>query len=119
LVHDYPYVVVRFMAAVYGRRAVVFRGETPPTTRSRPVLVNHARPTTTDYPARLKRYIARLVLADVKSSGLRMCCVFAPNDCLYVEPDGAINPGNEAPSGGIALDHVEYVGCRCRKRGRR
>lgn len=104
---EYPYVVVRFMAAVYGRRAVLFHGEQPSLSGNRPVVVPTRRPTNGQCSLKLRQQIALSVLADVQRSKLRMCCVFGPSDCVFVEPDGSFNAGNEPPSGGVRLEAVK------------
>jgi hypothetical protein len=51
---------------------------------------------------------ARNVLIEVlkevtRTSGFRMCAVFAEHDAVYIDPDGQVNHRTEAPSGGVNL----------------
>jgi len=73
----YPYVVIRYMSAVYDIRPV-----SPSMARER--LIQH-------------------ILAEVMRTRFRMCCVFAANDCVYCEPDGTTRASDDPPAGGALL----------------
>ncbi len=74
---NFPFVVIRYMAAVYQERPL-------PPSRSREELVAD-------------------VLSEVKRTRLRMCCVFAADDCVYCEPDGTTLASTDPPAGGALL----------------
>ena len=94
---EYPHVVIRWMAAVYGRTRLVYLGEgdTPgirvPCARNAP----DARERTLD-----------AVQAAVTAGGHRMCVVFGPRDTVFVELDGRRVKSEERPSGGVRVDDV-------------
>jgi hypothetical protein len=73
----YPYVVIRYMSAVYDVRPV-------PASMARERLIE-------------------FILSEVKRTRFRICCVSAVDDCVYCEPDGTTTASNEPPSGGAHL----------------
>ena len=88
----YPYVVVRIMAAVYSRRAVEFvaSSEAVLETSSRTIVIQDDEAASTNVVGgAAKQKLIERVLADVKRTGFRMCCVFGPTDCAFCEPDGS------------------------------
>ncbi len=80
---QYPYVVIRYMPAVYDVRPVP--------------------------PSMARERLIAVILSEVRRTRFRMCCVFAPNDCVYCEPDGTTRASDEPPAGGAVLtpDGVE------------
>jgi len=72
-----PYLVERLMPAVYRRVEL-------PETDDESVLIEAAND--------------RCV-----GSGRRVCLVFGPDRCLYLEPDGSWRWSGEAPSGGAVI----------------
>lgn len=103
----YPYVVVRFMAAAYGRRSVRFVPTTEPIVEpstDNMIIQDDETATTGALSGAARQKLIARVLADVKRSGLRMCCVFGPDDAAFCERDGSVKFSQEAPSGGMQID---------------
>jgi hypothetical protein len=73
----YPYVVIRYMSAVYDVRPLP--------------------------PSMARERVIEFILSEVKRTRFRMCCVFAADDCVYCEPDGSTMASNQPPSGGARL----------------
>ncbi len=107
----YPYVVVRWMPAVYGRRAVVFDTEASDARRPLPRDVVRVVDPCPYVEGRLSRRARRAVvlhvLAQSAESGFHMCCVFGPDDAVYCSPDGKVSRNRAPPSGGARFDDVE------------
>ena len=102
----YPHVVVRLMCAVYQRESIdICQGVPSVLIGTRRSYVQHPAPYTED--GRLSEGCRKLlldgVLEAVVRTARRMCVVWAPGVCSYVEHDGQINDSNEAPSGGVGL----------------
>src|SRR3712207_4987136 len=100
----YPYVVIRWVAAVYGRRPVSFASPLPGAEGYflSPGYLDSAGMITEEGRTELER----LVLADVKDTRLRMCVVYGPKDCVFIEPDGSLKTSESPPSGGVRMDQV-------------
>jgi hypothetical protein len=77
-VEPLPYLVERLMPAVYRRVSV-------PWGMNRDDLIAFA----SDRSVKTRR---------------RICLVFEPSDCVYVEPDGSAEDSSTPPSGGIAIE---------------
>ena len=73
----YPYVVIRYMSAVYDVRPVP--------------------------PSMARERLIAFILSEVLRTRFRMCCVFAANDCVYCEPDGTTRASDDPPAGGAHL----------------
>lgn len=106
----FPYVVIRWMAAVYGRRQV---GKSKAeSNRSESGYLLHDRfwsdPTTLTEEG--KTLLIEMVSEDVVESRFRMCVVFSKEESVYLEPDGSENTSIDPPSGGIRLDAVKVTG---------
>ncbi len=89
---SYPRVTVRFMACVYGTRAVRFGGG--PCDPEHNLFVAGPEPAdrsalTPDERARVLAAAAR----ETRATGRRRCVVFGPADRVYVEPDGSLGSG--------------------------
>lgn len=102
----YPHVVVRLMCAVYQRESIdICQGVPSVLIGTRRSYVQHPAPYTED--GRLSDGCRKLlldgVLEAVVRTAHRMCVVWAPGECSYVERDGQINDSNDAPSGGVGL----------------
>ncbi len=74
----HPYLVERLMPTVYRRLEL-------PRTDDESVLIEAAND--------------RCV-----SSGRRVCLVFGPDRCLYLEPDGTWSWSGDAPSSGVVIE---------------
>lgn len=103
---EYPYVAVRYMAAVYGR--FPFRFSDPQETEGDPAadrdafVVACALPFVDDrLTAQARELCIEAVQLAVRQSRHRMCVVFGKSDCVYCEPGGSSTESAEPPSGGI------------------
>ena len=101
----YPFVVVRFMPAIYGRASLVFLGEEDQNSR-RGIFVPVKRPDDRIYSQELRNAVASEVLMHVRAKRLRVWCVFGPKAALYVEPDGSCDAKTLVQSGGLELDEI-------------
>jgi len=109
--NSYPYVVIRWMAAAYGRREVIFVASGHSVESSQEVLVADSAPWAEGaLTSRARAALIERVLELVRESGYRMCVVFAKDDSVYCERDGSTWSQSEAPSGGIRLDEVTRTG---------
>lgn len=105
----FPYLVIRWMAAVYGRKDFIFVvGDHKFSMNQRSIEVTHPAPFdhTEQIAADCKSLILKGVLEAVKTSRFRMCVVWGPKSCTYVESDGNFNHSSEPPSGGVVLNCV-------------
>lgn len=101
---EYPYVMVRYAAATYGRHQVRFvedyRQSVP--DQDRVFVVFCPKPFS---EGRLTpdagRALIEMVQEASRSSLFRMCAVLGENSCVYCEPDGKAKGSFEPPSGGI------------------
>lgn len=103
---EYPYVVVRYMATVYGRFPVRFTDpqetEGDSTADRNAFVVACALPFVDDrLTAQAREFCISVVQLAVRQSRYRMCVVFGKSDCVYCEPDGSSKESVEPPSGGI------------------
>jgi hypothetical protein len=98
----FPRILIRYQACVYGSLPVFFidRGS-PPSSALRGVWVEVHGGAGAESTEQRRAFVA-LLLALAARTGWRMCAVFGPNDCVYVEPDGTIRASSEGPSGGVA-----------------
>ena len=104
----YPYVVVRYMATVYGQFPVRFV-ESEQANPNKADEGESAFAVVCPKPYTVEEQLtpeARQALTDAvqsasRKSGHRLCVVFAKDDCVYVEPEGAAEQSVDPPSGGI------------------
>lgn len=105
--HEEPYLVVRLMAGVYQREAIkVLRGPHPLAQIGQGcclVVHPHAYDSGGTMTPECRSFLVTAVQNAVTTTRLRMCLVWAPYDCTFVEPEGSIHPGSEPPSGGFPL----------------
>ena len=103
----YPYVVVRYMAAVYSSRQVVFKPSGNAGSEKETIVCIHREPYIN---GKLKQECVDDLVDILKdlthSSGFRMCLVLAENSCIFVEPDGKTKFSDDPPSGGIRIKSV-------------
>lgn len=103
----YPYVVVRYMATVYGQFPVKFVGGEPTNLDSKEfenaVVVGCPQPYRVDerLTPEARNALLDLVRDACQKSGHRMGVVFGAKDCVYLEPDGVAKHSDKPPSGGI------------------
>lgn len=105
---EYPYVVVRVFEAIYERRPVMFLPSGAVRPASDAIVLTHPHPFSEgalvpECRDLLVQHLGRL--SSVR--GQRMCAVFAPDDAIYVEPDGTIKPSSQPPTGGLSLEGVD------------
>ena len=100
----YPHLVVRIYSTVYQRERIqVRRGPAAVGVHSGATYVQHPEPLAN---GEMSEGCRTLLLAGVQEAvrrlKFRMCVVWSPKACSYVETD-AINHCAEPPSGGLAL----------------
>ncbi|MBC7690961.1 MAG: hypothetical protein H7222_04280 [Methylotenera sp.] len=100
----YPYVVIRYMAAVYHCEGVALND--------------------VDVNPGLKRFyeielcpgyreaLCNQVLAKVRRDGFRRCVVFGEANSVYIEADGSMKESDAAPSGGVELKGKMTIGSK-------
>jgi len=104
---DYPYVVVRYMATVYGQRKVIFTNddstlENPP---KHTFVVEYEGSPYQNCTLRGDAIdaLVKVVVEQVEDTKFRMCVVASENLSLYVERGGVVHPSGERPSGGAVV----------------
>lgn len=112
---EFPFVVVRWMAAVYGQRPVRFFM----STTDDPFPDDHSKVIKVISPNAFKNGqltkeglvdLLRVVDEHVKDTGFRMCVVLGPASCIYVEADGRRVRSAEPPNGGVLINQVKVEG---------
>lgn len=105
--HQEPHIVVRLMAAVYQREPIrIMQG---PHARARIApghcFVVHPNPLDTrgSLTEECRGFLIEAVRNAVTTTRFRMCLVWAPTSCSFVEPDGSVRDSSEPPSGGFPL----------------
>jgi len=102
-----PYIVIRYMAAVYGRIEIALRGSPAPANGRRAVAVDAEAPKPgLPLSVEARAAVVDATLALVRQSGMRCCAVFGPHDAVYCEADGRALSATDPPSGGVQLDRV-------------
>ena len=110
----FPYVVVRWMAAVYGLREVEFVRDSPGGDE----VASQGGPITVSHPlafvdGTLTEGARRAVVEKVRrismASRFRLCVVLGPTEFVFVEPDGTTRESDRPPSGGVRLDAITNV----------
>jgi hypothetical protein len=102
----YPFIVVRLAAAVYQAEKVeVRRGALAVHVGYRKSFLCHPTPLKFDHELcdEAKTLLLKETLVAVRRTGFRMCVVWGPAWCTFVEPDGALNNSFDPPSGGFPL----------------
>ena len=101
----YPYVVIRIFSAFYQNCEIHFDPDAVSVVCDQEELrwvipANDLDP----------RQAALAAVRDqVDATGYRMCAVFGPEDCIYVEPDGRDVVSFKPPSGGISAAQLDRV----------
>lgn len=103
---QYPYVVVRYMAAVYGQFPVRFAEpqevDPDPKERREAFVIAWPMPFVDGHlTAQARQALIDAVQQASRQSRHQMCAVFGELDCVYCEPDGTAKPSDEPPAGGI------------------
>ena len=103
---EYPYLVVRFMPAVYQRERIdIRRGEAAVHIGPGSCFLRHPDPFDGEGAIResCRALLLEGVMAAVLRTQLRMCVVWAADKASYVERDRPIKELNSIPSGGFML----------------
>lgn len=104
----YPYVVVRWMAAVYGKIEIAFQEDGIGSVDGKKIVFVHPEPFTEDgLKPECRDQIIEIVKAMVVRTTRRMCLVLSADNCIFIEPDGTLKTSNEPPSGGVRVDDVK------------
>lgn len=113
----YPYVVIRFMAAVYGHPKVILRARPGRRVRNAEAYLIEGQVFVKQgiLTAQGRAHLIAEVLGDVQKTGFRIGVVFSETDSAYCECDGTATPMREAPSGGIRIDHVQVISTKGRE----
>lgn len=102
----YPFVVVRVFAAVYQREPlhIVQGGKAVGVSRG-DSFVRHPDPLLPDgsISPDCRELLIEGVQRAVREKGFRMCIVWGPKSCTFVEKE-SVNDSDEPPSGGLKLE---------------
>lgn len=102
----FPYLVIRLMAAVYQREAVaVHLGPARAMIKHKGSRLSHPG-IAGDVKAisnASKAYFEAALVREVRRTKHRMCVVWGPDECTFVEPNGDILRKSEAPRGGLLM----------------
>ena len=102
----YPFIVVRLMSTVYQPEKVeVSHGEASSGVGFKTSFLRHPSPFKSDgqISDEARDLLLAAVLAAVRKTGFRMCVVWGPAWCSFVEADGSIKSSFDPPSGGVRL----------------
>ena len=102
----FPFIVIRLGAAVYQAEQVFLRrGPAHVSLAVDRSILQHPDPYNADgqISSKAKDLLIQAVQVAMRRTGFRMCLVWGPVWCSFVEPDGAINNSFDPPSGGYAL----------------
>lgn len=103
---DYPILVIRLMHGVYqGEKVRVRRGPPSVSLKVSKSLLQHPKAFKANgqISQEARDLLVKAVLAAVRQTGFRICIVWGPAWCSFVEPDGSIKRSFEPPSGGFRL----------------
>lgn len=106
----YPRLVVRIFPAFYQRESIDIRvGPASVDVANRRCRVQHPTPRATDgsITAECRALLIAGVQAAVRRSNLRMCILWTPASCTYVEADTVID-AQEAPGGGEVPVNLQF-----------
>lgn len=103
----YPFVVIRWMAAVYGHRSVKFVPSGPVPETDDDVIVVCPNPYVDGVLSEQAKLalIERLKQLTIKMR-LRLCAVFSAESAVYVETDGTASESTTPPCGGVMIKIV-------------
>jgi hypothetical protein len=105
----YPYLVIRLMGGVYQREEITLQQGAPRVhIGHRDTYVHHPEPFAAEgaVTAGCKDLLISGVLEAVRRTRFRMCLVWSPNQCTFVERDGSVNESDDPPSGGFGTGGV-------------
>jgi hypothetical protein len=103
-VSRYPFIVIRLGSAVYQAEKVKVQvGAPAASVRNNNSFLQHPSPYKSG--GQIKNEAKSVLLAEVRvaveRTGLRMCIVWGPAWCSFVETDGSIKASFDPPSGGV------------------
>jgi len=101
---EYPYLIVRYMPAVYGQFSIRFVDpqETGDNSLPNALVIACALPFVDDHlTAEARELCIHAAQLTARQSRFRVCVVFGKSDCVYCEPDGSCKESSEPPSGGV------------------
>jgi hypothetical protein len=105
----YPQLVMRLFPGIYPRFPIELTHGEPAEARiqiyGRLFSLRHpgVDPDARTLDAAARQFLADAILDAVRTTGRRMCLVLGPHECLYIEPDGRMDPSKEQPSLGLAV----------------
>ncbi|MGA0164724.1 MAG: hypothetical protein ACO3LE_10855 [Bdellovibrionota bacterium] len=103
---SYPYLVIRYMAAVYRKKVIRLRGGEADFV-SHDAFFEIAHPEVVsafDHITSAVRDFATAHLIEfAKSNRFLMCVVWSETECTYLEPDGYSYNSSSIPSGGLVI----------------
>ena len=103
----YPYLVIRWMAAVYGTAEIRIVASDDGLDPGRGItIVEPGHRDGAELDVSMRRRIIEAALVRSGETRLRMCVVFGDKDSVFVEPDGRSSHSRETPRGGLRLDRV-------------
>lgn len=105
----FPYLVVHLMAGFYQREEIAIqKGEAAVHIGHRDTFVHHPEPFNSDGTLghECRQSLIAGTLEAIRRTGFRMCLVWSPNRCTYVEKDGLVKESGEPPSGGVGSGGV-------------
>lgn len=105
---SYPYIVVHLMPTVYQREEIAIAHGAPSVhIGHRDTFVHHPAPFSDDGISQgCRELLIQGVHEAVLRTHFRMCLVWAPDWCTFIERDGSVNESNDPPSGGIGSGGV-------------
>lgn len=108
---QYPYLVIRWMSGVYGRKKIVFVDDGESALRKDALVVVAKGPCVTcgQLPVDQMPLIVAALRPIVMEQNRRMCLVLSANSCVFIEPDGKVEWSNSPPSGGLVIPDPEIV----------
>lgn len=102
---EYPYLVVRWMAAVYGRRKITFTDQGANGFEGETLFIQYPE---AFHDGVLQEGAIQAAVEEIKKQvlkhGFRMCLVLSDTKCIFIERDGSANLSPEPPSGGVQLN---------------
>lgn len=102
----FPFIVVRLTSAVYQTESLLVRaGDANAIVTPGQSLLRHPHPFGPDgqISGEARTLLLSAVLEAVRKSGFRMCVVWGPAWCTFVEADGSNKNSFDPPSGGMIL----------------
>lgn len=108
----YPYLVIRWMAAVHGIAGIVVASHDDglPALARGLKIVDPAYREGVALDLTIRRKVLQAAVERSVQSRFQMCVVFAADDAVYVYPNGRTVRHAQLPRGGMRIDDVEVCG---------